>query len=109
MSNRRVHVLASMTVVFLAGFYSQAIQVNSQSNWSISSRTPSNSDGENPSAVANDDYDDVSDNFVLLHGTLNWLPLGAAIMLQPAAATTTSASHLSTRATLELQHTLLRL
>src|SRR4051812_9896308 len=107
MSNRRIRAMASILVV-LAGFYSQPLPVNDQSNLSVASREPVGNDDENQS-VAADDADDVADDFVLLHRPLGCSPL--SITSVPAfTIETQSAQHTqSVQPTLESQHSLLRL
>ena len=109
MSNRRINDLASILGVLWAGFYVQAIVVNSQANCTISTQAPSCPDDEDQSAVANDDLDQSSDDPILLRGTLSWLTSVAAVGADQGRATIIGSLQLSTSATLESQHILLRL
>jgi hypothetical protein len=109
MSNRSINVLASMMVVFLAGFCSQAFPVNDHVQSSIASREPSGPGDEDQVAVADGDSDDASDDLALLHCTSNWSPLGATFPIYLGRETITGSSYLRAGATLESQHILLRL
>src|SRR5262245_61395136 len=109
MSNRSINVLASMMVVFLAWFYSQAFPVNDQFQCSISSPEPSGLDNENLVAVADDDSEEnASDDLALLHWT-STSSSDAAFLFPLGGETTTGSSYLRASATLASQHTLLRL
>ena len=109
MSNRRINVLASVMVVFLAGFYSLAIPVDDQAIRSISSQVPCDPDDNNQSTAAIDDANDASDEILLLHGTLNWPSSGVPRPRWQWNSRCILALDLPTSATLESQHVLLRL
>src|SRR6476660_9475474 len=104
MPNRRIHVLASMMVVFLAGFCSQAFPVNDHVQCSVSSREPCGVADENQAAVADDDSDEASDELVLLHCTSNCSPPGATFPISLGGETIARSSYLRASATLESQH-----
>src|SRR6478672_9835118 len=101
MSNRRINVLASGMVVFLAGFYSQAIPVDDQLRRSISSHVPCGPDDNDPSTAAIVDANDSSDEILPLQCTLNWLLSSAPIARPRRGETTVCTFPLSTSATLE--------
>src|SRR5258705_8996100 len=105
MSNRRINVLASMMVVFFAGFCSQAFPVNDHVQCSVSPREPCGLGDENKAAVADDDSDDASDDLVLLHCTSNWSPSRATFPISLGGETISGSSYLRASATLESQHT----
>jgi hypothetical protein len=109
MSYRRISVLASVIVVFLTAFYSQAIPVGGQAKCSISPQVPCGPDDNNRFTAAILDANDASDEIVLRHCTLNRLLSGASIAPPRRDETIVCTFHLSTSATLESQHTLLRL
>src|SRR5262245_35583326 len=109
MSNRRTLVLASIVVLLMAGFYSQAIAVNEQACCTISSRVPSNPHYDYQSAVADNDSEDSSDDLVALQGTLNLLPSATTVGLSQGHSTIIGPPRRSTGATLASQHILLRL
>src|SRR5262245_16028317 len=79
MSNRSTHVLPSIFVLLLAGFYSQPLPIADQAKHSVTSRGPSSSDDENPSATSDDNSDDSSDDFVPTNGVVNWLPFATLV------------------------------
>jgi hypothetical protein len=108
MSNRRTHLLASIVVVCMAGFYSQVIAVSSQAVRSISSRVPSDPDAEEQTAAV-DDADDEADDSVSLHCTLSLWPSGAAVAPSHREETINCLLNHLAGATLVSQHTLLRL
>jgi hypothetical protein len=107
MFNRKIKVLAVIMVIFLTGFYSHAIRVDDQSSLSILSE-PCNQNDEDQSAVADDDTDNGSDDIVLLECTLDWLPSDTAIPHSLRDESIICSSYLSTSATLESKHILLR-
>ena len=109
MSNQRITVLASLMVVFLAGFYSQAIPVDDQAKRSISPQVPSGSDDNNQSTAAILDANDASDEIVLLHCTLDRLLSGASFASPRGDETIVCTFHLSMSTPLESRRTLLRL
>jgi hypothetical protein len=109
MSSQRFKVLASVFVVLWTGFYSQAILVHDEVKLSIASRESSAPDDENQSAVANDDFDDASDDFVPLHGTVNWSSPLVSMARSLGDDTIICAPRLSSCATLKSRHILLRL
>ena len=108
MINRKTKLLATVIVVLLAGFYSQAIRVDDQSSLSISSNPCSQND-QDQSVAADDDSDDGFDDFVMLDCTLDWLPSDTATLHSLGGEPIICSSYLSTSATLESQHTLLKL
>jgi len=109
MSNRRITVLASVIVVVLAGFYSHAIPVGDQAKRSISSQVPCGPGDNNQSTAAILDANDASDEIVHLHCTLNRLLSSVSIARPRKDETIGPTLHFSTSATLESQHTMLRL
>src|SRR5215467_15405072 len=109
MSNRSTHVLASIFVIILAGLYSQPIPVADQSIYSVTSRGPSDSDDENPSATSDDNSDDASDDFVPTNGVVNWLPFATFVASTVGNESSFHAAHSLPCVTLESQHILLRL
>ena len=109
MSNRSTHVLASIFILFLAGFYSQPLPVADQSKYSVTSRGPSSSDDESLSATSDDNSDDSSDDFVPTNGVVNWLPFATFIASTVGNESSFHAAHSLPCVTLESQHILLRL
>jgi hypothetical protein len=109
MSNRRINVLASVMVAFLAGFFSPAIPVNDQAIRSIASQVPCDPDDNNQSTAAIDDANDASDEILLLHGTLKWSFPIASVARSCRYESSHCTSRSSTSTTLEPQHTLLKL
>jgi len=108
MSNRRIKVLASVMVVFLAGFYSQAIPVNDHAERSISSPQPSDSD-QDDQRMAPDDDSDSSDDLQMLDCTIVSFSSHVAFLVSLSDEKIPSPWNPSTTATLESQHILLRL
>jgi hypothetical protein len=109
MSNRRINVLASVMVVFLGAFYSQAIPVGEQAKCSISPQVPCGPDDNNQSTAAILDANDAADEIVLQHCPMNRLLSGASIARPRRGKTIVCPFYSSTGAILESQHPLLRL
>ena len=109
MSNRRIKVLTSVLVTCWTGSYSQAIPISDQVTCTISSLAPASPDNEYPSAVADEESDDSSDELTLPRGTLNLLPFVTAVGPRQGQATIIGPPQRSTSATLTSQHILLRL
>jgi hypothetical protein len=104
---RRIKVLTSVMVVFLAGFYSQAIPVNDHSERSISSPQSSDSDQDDQSAATDDS--DSSDDFQSLHCPIIGFPTCFALLVSLSDETILRPWNPFTTAMLESDHLHLRL
>jgi hypothetical protein len=108
MSNRRITIVASMTILCLAACYSQAIPVNDHAASSISSRQSTIPNQDDQQVVADDDSDS-SDDFKLFHCNINRSLERVTVLNCVGDKTIILPSCLSTSTTLEEQHILLRL
>jgi hypothetical protein len=109
MVTRRATILASLMLVCVPGFCSQAILVSDGAQRSISSRQPCIPEEDNRSATISAAADDASDDHLLADDTFNWPSSGVPRPRWQWNARCFFASDLPTIATLESQHVLLRL
>jgi hypothetical protein len=109
MVTRSLTIVASLTLVCMGGFYSQAIPVSDDAQRSIASRQPHVPDEDNRSAAISDAADDASEDHQLTDDTLNWPSSSVPRPRSQWNAQCILASDLRTNATLESQHVLLRL
>jgi hypothetical protein len=109
MSNRSINVLASMTLVFLPGFCSQEFPVNDHVRCSVSPGERCGLEDESQVAALDDDFDEASDDVVLLHCISIWSLSGATFPFSLGCETITGSLYLRASATLESQHVPLRL
>jgi hypothetical protein len=105
MSNQRITVLASVTILFITAFSNQPLPINDRSEHSVSARPLGNGERDGASVAADDDSDS-SDVFQLLNCSIDCV---AVLLNSLAHAAIVSLATRSAEPTLESQHILLKL